>query len=346
MKGGVGFFVFEPIAIGSPKKGAFMKRLLLCVCVSLLFLGMANSGMAMKKNSKKAIVLANFGTSYLSALKAITNIRDEVKASFPGVEVKVAFTSNIIRRIWHNRRNDLVFMKKHGVEFKEFLTVKGPLATIADLQDDGYSVVIVQPTHIYSGEEFADLKSYVGGLNGITTIKKKFMPFKHLVIGRPALGTAGIVHDYHKDMEVAAKTLKEDVELARKNGATLIYMGHGNEYYSTGIYAEFQDVLRRMYPDVKIFVGTVEGFPSLSDVVAEFKIAKPAQVILKPLMVVAGDHANNDMAGEEDDSWKKEIEGLGIKVVPVLRGLGENGNWAKIYVDHIRDAIKDNGVVW
>ncbi|MCK5845066.1 MAG: sirohydrochlorin cobaltochelatase, partial [Victivallales bacterium] len=151
---------------------------------------------------------------------------------------------------------------------------------------------------------------------------------------------------YHKDMEVAAKTLKADVELARKNGAALVYMGHGNEYFSTGIYAEFQQVMRKMYPGVEVFVGTVEGFPSLSDVLAGLKKSKVNRVVLKPMMVVAGDHASNDMAGEEDDSWKNAIGKMGIKVTPVLRGLGENSGWAKIYVDHISDAIKDNGVVW
>jgi sirohydrochlorin cobaltochelatase len=327
-------------------EGAFMKRMLLFFGVVVMIVGMATTGAAMERKDKKAIVLANFGTTYLSALKAIITIRDEVRKSFPGVKVKVAFTSNIIRRIWHKRRTDAAFMKEHGVEFKDFLSVKGPLATIADLQDEGYRKIIVQPTHVYSGEEFADLKGYVEGLNAITTIKKKYMPFKYLLLGRPALGTSGITHDYHKDLDIAAKTLKEDVAIARGKGAALVYMGHGNEYFSTGIYAEFQQVMRRMYPGVDIYIGTVEGFPSASDVIAELRKSKPEKVVLKPLMVVAGDHASNDMAGDEDDSWKSSIERLGIKVTPILRGLGENRGWANLYADHIRDAIKDNGVEW
>jgi sirohydrochlorin cobaltochelatase len=297
-----------------------------------------------KGEDKKAIVLASFGTSYLSALKSITTIEDNVKKSFPGATVRVAFTSNIIRKIWHKRRCETKFMREHGAQYSEFLDIKGVLATIADLQDEGYNTIVVQSTHVYSGEEFADLASYIEGLNTIKTIKAKYMPFKKLVLGRPALGTYGIIHDYHDDLKIGAEALAADVEFARKNGGALVYMGHGNEYFSTGIYIEFQQVMRKMYPDVKIYVGTVEGYPSLDDVLNELKGDKIKKVVLKPMMVVAGDHANNDMAGEEDDSWKSEIKKIGIDVVPVLKGLGESGKWSDIYIQHIKDAIKDNAV--
>jgi len=313
--------------------------------ISMIGLTTVSTGFAMGKlENKKAIVLADFGTTYLSAVKAITTIRDEVKKDFPDIKVRVAFTSNIIRSIWHKRQHDAAFMKEHKDDMKEFLYIKGPLATIADLQDEGYRTIIVQPCHIYSGEEYADLCSYIHGLNAIHTIKAKYMPFVKLVVGRPALGTYGPVHDYHKDMEIAAKTLKADVELAKKDHAALVYMGHGNEFYSTGIYAEFQKVMRRTYPDVKIFIGTVEGFPSLDDVVTALKHARVKKVVLKPLMIVAGDHANNDMAGNNRDSWKNTIKRAGIHVTPILHGLGEIRAWARIYVQHIKDAAKDNGI--
>ena len=151
-------------------------------------------------------------------------------------------------------------------------------------------------------------------------------------------------NDYHEDLIKGAEAVKSDVERAKKEGAALVYMGHGNEFYSTGIYAEFQQTLRKMYPDTKIFVGTVEGFPSESDVIKALQKEKPAKVLLKPMMVVAGDHANNDMAGDEPDSWKSKIKALGITVVPVLEGLGSNDKWADIYLEHIRDAAKDNGI--
>ncbi|MCD6294663.1 MAG: sirohydrochlorin cobaltochelatase, partial [Deltaproteobacteria bacterium] len=270
--------------------------------------------------------------------------KDVVQKSFPKVSVKLAFTSNIIRNIWHGRQNDKKFLSENKSIPREILYIKGPLATIADLQDDGYNIIIVQPTHIYYGEEYTDLTSYVNGLNSIKTIKAKFMPFKKLVLGRPLLGKCGTSYDYHEDLIPGAKALAPDVALAKKNHAALVYMGHGNEYYSTGAYIEFQQALREMYPDIPIFVGTVEGYPSLDNVVSGLTHMRVKKALLKPFMIVAGDHANNDMAGDEDDSWKMVIKSKGIKVITVIHGIGENSKIADIYVVHIKNVAKDNRI--
>ena len=322
-----------------------MKKATICLLVGIAFSVFTTEVNAMgKREDKKAVVLASFGTTYLTALKNITNIRDRVKKEFPDAEVRVAFTSNIIRKIWHKRRLDKDFMKQHGKEYDNFLNVKGILATIADLQDEGYTNIVVQSTHVFAGEEFTDLASYINGLNTIKTIKPKFMPFKSLVLGRPALGKPGVLHDYHEDLKIGAEAVAADIALAKKNSAVLVYMGHGNEFFSTGIYAEFQKVMREMYPEVKTYVGTVEGYPSLEDVKDALKKDGVKKVLLKPFMLVAGDHANNDMAGDEDDSWKNQIKQLGIEVVPVIKGLGQNPKWVEIYIQHIKDAIKDNNL--
>lgn len=325
------------------KLGTFIMSVVLLMFFLGFFLAKEVDAMMGQKN-KKAIVIAAFGTSYPSALKAITNIREQVKREFPGITVKLAFTSNIIRNIWHERQKDETFLKQYKWIPKEILYIKGPLATIADLQDEGYRTIIVQPTLIYAGEEYTNLCSYINGLNSIKTIKKKHMPFIKLVIGRPALGAPGPVHDYHEDLEIAARALAEDIANAKRKSAALVYMGHGNEYYSTGVYIEFQETMRKMYRDVKIYVGTVEGFPSLDDVLEALKKDRIKKVMLKPFMVVAGDHAINDMAGDEDDSWKNTFKRAGIRVIPIIEGLGENYNWNKIYIEHIKDAAKDNGI--
>ncbi|MBW1971667.1 MAG: sirohydrochlorin cobaltochelatase [Deltaproteobacteria bacterium] len=317
------------------------------IVFSMIFYGiffMKEANAMMGQENKKAIVIAAFGTSYPSALKAITNIKKQVEEKFPGINVKVAFTSNIIRNIWHGRQKDKTFLNQYKWIPKEILYVKGPLATIADLQDEGYRTIIVQPAHIYAGEEYTDLNSYINGLNMIKTIKEKYMPFVKLVIGRPALGVPGPIHDYHEDLEAAARAVSNDVAYAKKNRAALVYMGHGNEYYSTGIYIEFQETMRKMYHGVNIYVGTVEGFPSLDDVLTSLKKDKVKKVVLKPFMVVAGDHAHNDMAGSGDDSWKNTFKRAGIRVIPVIKGLGENYKWNEIYIEHIKDAAKDNGI--
>jgi Cobalamin biosynthesis protein CbiK, Co2+ chelatase len=319
-----------------------IKRILLPALVVFILVG---SAFAMEtQKDKKAIVLAQFGTSYPSALVAITNIQKQVQDAFPGVKVKQAFTSNIIRKIWHERQNDKKFLEENKNIPEEILYVKAPLATIADLQDEGYTTIIVQTTHVFEGEEYLDLKSCVDGLDSIATIKTKHKPFKKIVLGRPLLGKKGEEYPYHKDLETAAKTVKADVELARKNKAALVYMGHGNEYLSTGAYIEFQETLRRMYPETPIYIGVVEGFPSPDYVVSGLIRDRIRKVVLKPFMIVAGDHATNDMAGDEDDSWKTIFKSKGIEVITVIQGLGENPEIGKILIQHIKDVARDNQI--
>ena len=319
-----------------------IKRILLPALVVFILVGSAFAMEAQK--DKKAIVLAQFGTSYPSALAALTNIQKQVQDAFPGVKVKQAFTSNIIRKIWHERQNDKKFLEENKNIPEEILYVKAPLATIADLQDEGYTTIIVQPTHVFEGEEYLDLKSCVDGLDSIATIKPRHKPFKKVVLGRPLLGKKGKEYPYHKDLEAAAKTVKADVELARKNKAALVYMGHGNEYLSTGAYIEFQETLRRMYPETPVYLGTVEGFPSLDYVVSGLVRDRIKKVVLKPFMIVAGDHATNDMAGDEDDSWKTTFKSKGIEVITVIAGLGENPEIGKILIQHIKDVARDNQI--
>ena len=170
------------------------------------------------------------------------------------------------------------------------------------------------------------------------------MPFKKLVLGRPILGKKGPEYDYHKDMEIGAKAMAGDVALAKNNRAALVYMGHGNEFLTTGAYIEFQQTMRKMYPDTPIFIGTVEGYPSLENVVNGLMHSKIKKIVLKPLMIVAGDHANNDMAGKDDDSWKNVIKAHGIRVITVIHGIGENPEIGKILIRHIKDTAKDNKI--
>ena len=315
-------------------------------CIAfILSLSLAASSFAMgRQKIKKAIVLAGFGTSYPSALISFTDLQKEAQKAFPGVKVKIAFTSNIIRKIWHKRQDDKQFLKDNKNIPEEILFVKGPLATIADLQDEGYNTIIVQPTHVYEGEEYTDLSSYISGLNAIKTVKKKYMPFKKLVLGRPILGKKGPEYDYHEDMEICAKAMAGDVALAKNDRAALVYMGHGNEFLTTGAYIEFQQTMRKMYPDTPIFIGTVEGYPSLENVVNGLMHSKIKKIVLKPLMIVAGDHANNDMAGKDDDSWKNVIKAHGITVITVIHGIGENPEIGKILIRHIKDAARDNKI--
>jgi sirohydrochlorin cobaltochelatase len=209
------------------------------------------------------------------------------------------------------------------------MNIKGPLATMADLQDSGFDTLVIQPTFLASGEEFLDLGNYVKALNGIETIKKKYKPFNRVALGRPAFGTFGPTHPYSKDVAAAVRALAPDAAAAKKMGAALLYMGHGNHFFpSGGIYLQFEKVMNQAYPGVRTIVGCVEGFPSRADAIAKLKKTGLRKVMLKALMVVAGDHARNDMAGAKADSWLSVLTREGFKVSPVIKGLGENDAFA------------------
>jgi sirohydrochlorin cobaltochelatase len=305
----------------------------------MILFGFTHATAETARQEVDAVVIASFGTSYPEALNAILAIDQAMRKTFPGAEIKHAFTSNIIRGIWHKRANDAAW-KKANPDIPEWLyDVKGPLSTFGALQELGKKRVVVQPTHIYAGEEYQDLKAYVDAVAGIETLRAKWRPFSFMAMGRPALGKAGLHPDYHEDIEKAAKAVAADVAKAKKMDAVLVYMGHGNDIFPTSAYAEFQKAMNTMYPEVTTLVGNVEGYPGLDEVTSFLKHMKVTQVFMKPFMVVAGDHARNDMAGDEDDAWKTIFEKMGVKVTCELKGLGENPAWAKLYAEHAVDAV-------
>jgi len=308
----------------------------------------ASGSMAAEKRSRNgndtAIVIASFGTTVPSAVTAIVNIIDKTKAAYPNTEVRVTFTSNIIRSVWKERQVEAQRWLDEGIP-KEILFVKNIISTIGDLREEGYRNIIVQPTHMFYMEQSQDLQSYVDALASIKTTKDKWRPFDTLVMGRPALGMPGDRYNYHTDMATAVATLAGDAELAKKEDAILLYMGHGNDHWSTGIYAETQKKMREVYPEVQTFIGVVEGTPSLNDFLDHLQYAKTKKIILKPFMIVAGDHAKNDMAGPETDSWMSILSKEGYEVKPVMEGLGSNDAFAALFVSHIKDVADDNGLL-
>ncbi|WP_457577815.1 sirohydrochlorin cobaltochelatase [Desulfomarina sp.] len=322
-----------------------LKTVFLTAAVVSIFAVQTVSAGEHKVEHKNGVVLAMFGTTVEPALQGLLNIREKMAKAYPDTPVRFAFTSNIIRRIWQKRAKDPAYIKAHPEIPAEILHVQGPLATIANFQDDGYDTIIVQPTHIAPAEEFLDLSSYVKAIGSIDTIKKKFKPFNKLVIGRPMLGTFGVTHPYDEDIKRAVKAMKEDVDRARAKKAALVYMGHGNDFFpSGGSYLQFAHEMNQAYPDVLTIVGTVEGYPGVTEVINKLKHAGVKNVYIRAFMIVAGDHARNDMAGPEEDSWKSLMEKEGITVHPYLHGMGENDKIAEIYVRHAADAAKDAGI--
>ena len=295
--------------------------------------------------AKSAIILSSFGTTEPKAVSSILNIKAAVEKAFPETRVELVFTSNIIRTIWQERSQNPERWEAMGIDPK-VLNVKGILETFGILQSAGFRDIVVQPTHMFHMEQFSDLVSYVEGIASIKTIREQWLPFDNIAVGRPAMGTIGINHPYHEDLKRVVEIFESDIKEAKAKNCILVYMGHGNEVWSTGIYAELQKEMRHAYPTVMTFVGSVEGFPSLDDIKAGLKHIKlkSKKVLLKPLMIVAGDHARNDMAGDEEDSWKSNFENIGFTVYPVLKGLGSNNDFVEIFIDHIKDAASVSGI--
>ncbi|MGD9947060.1 MAG: sirohydrochlorin cobaltochelatase [Desulfobulbus sp.] len=288
----------------------------------------------------EAIVLAMFGTTVKSALQDLLAIHTAVKIAYPQTPVKIAFTSNQIRRIWHQRAADPDYLAQHPEIPEEILHVQGILATIANLQDRGYVRQVIQPTHIAPAEEFHDLAAYVRGLRSIRTMKPRWQPFQSIGLGRPLLGTYSLKHAYADDIRIAAEVLASDAALAQRHGAALVYMGHGNHYFpSGGLYLEFAAHMRALYPDTLTLVGTVEGFPSLDEVMESLRRHTIKKVLLKPFLIVAGDHAVNDLVGEGEDSWQSILKSQGFEVMVEVKGLGPQV--ASIFVRHAAEAAAE-----
>lgn len=293
--------------------------------------------------NKKAILLAHFGTTYPSALPSLENIRRQVRAQLPDIEVRHCFTSNMVRNIWSARRRDPRKWLDEGVS-EEFLNVQGFLGAIGNLQDGNYRTVIVQPTHMYHGEQFEDLKSYVSALQSIRTIKRVWSPFEKVVLSRPALGTCGVEHDYAEDIEEVAGLFEEDVERARELDAALVYVAHGNDFFSSGAFHETGDVMRRRYPGAQIHIGMVEGRPGVEEIVAEVTGNGRTAVLLRPFMITAGDHAHNDIADDDPGSWKGAFEAAGCRVEIRMEGLGSDDRFASIFARRILETAEDHGI--
>ena len=293
--------------------------------------------------SKTAIVLAHFGTTVSSGLKSITAISEAVRQAYPDIEARITFTSNVVRAIWHERRNEAEKWLDQGVP-PEILSVKNIIQTLGDLSEEGYRDIIVQPSHIFHMEESRDLENYVAAIGSIETTQARWRPFNRIVLGRPALGTSDDFNDYYRDVAKAAVALAPDVAAAHEMGAALLYMGHGNKNWPSGIYAVIEKMMREKYPHTKTYIGVTEGLPSLDEVMARMTGDGVGKVYLKPFLVTAGGHANKDMAGDDQHSWLSVLQSHGFTVRPILAGLGENPEFARIFVEHIADAAASQGI--
>ena len=259
---------------------------------------------------EKELLVVSFGTSYNDSRRlTIGAIEKKLAEEFPDYSVRRAFTSQIIIDHVQSRDNVKIDNVKEALDRAVANNVK---------------TLVVQPTHLMKdGLEYTDL---------VTEIADYADAFEHLEIADPLLTE-------DSDFEAVAAAITEATAQYDDGETAICFMGHGTEAESNMIYSKMQTLLTdRGFANY--YVGTVEASPSLEDLLALVKQGGYKKVVLEPLMVVAGDHANNDMAGDEDGSWKKEFEKAGYEVECILQGLGENEAIRGIYADHARAAIE------
>ena len=254
------------------------------------------------------LLVLSFGTSYNDSRRlTIGAIEGDLEKAFPDFSVRRGFTANII--IDHVQRRDNILIDDVD-------------AALERAVNNGVKNLVVQPTHLMHGLEYDELVKEVGNYSEA---------FDQVVFGEPLLNS-------DDDFARVEKAITEWTASYDDGETAICFMGHGTEADSNEVYQKMQDLLTKD-GYTNYFVGTVEAQPSLDDVLAKVQAGDYKRVVLEPLMVVAGDHANNDMAGDEDGSWKKTFEDAGYEVECLLRGLGENEDIRAIYVDHAKAAI-------
>ncbi len=278
--------------------------------VLLLFLVMATLANAATPNG---IVLVAFGTSMESAKPSLDAIDKAYKKAYPDTPVIWAYTSDIIRAKLAKEQNKKVFSVKEALDA---------------CKKQGIVSVRVQSLHVTGGEEFNMLQRML-----VRYLNKNPGSFEHLYLGHPLLESG-------KDLEEVLTALLANVQSRRKAGEALILMGHGNDRGPSDItLAHVADTLHAK--DKLAYMATVEGDNTFEHIVPSLKASGVKKAVLMPFMVVAGDHANNDLAGPEDDSWASQLKKMGIAVEANLQGLGSIADIQKVYLRHTRDTKDD-----
>ena len=262
---------------------------------------------------EKELLVVSFGTSFNDSRRlTIGAIEGDLQEAFPDWSVRRAFTSQIIIDHVKSRDGEAIDNVHEALE---------------RAADNGVKILVVQPTHLMHGFEYTDLKN---------ELAEYADAFDKIVLAEPLLN---IDRDYDTVAEaVVAATADFD------NGDTAIcFMGHGTEAESNAVYAKMQTVLTEAGCE-HYYIGTVEATPTVEDVLKLVQAGSYKRVVLRPLMIVAGDHANNDMAGDDDDSWKSIFTAAGYEVECVVEGLGQLPAVRQLIVEHTREAMAANGL--
>ncbi len=263
----------------------------------------------MSITKKPVLMVVSFGTSFADAReKNIAAIENALAGAFPEYEVRRAFTSGMI-------------LKK--LRERDGISLDSVPEAMERLVREGVQQVVVQPTYVMNGHEFDDMVRDVRAYEG---------RFRSLKIGRTLLSND---HDFDALIEIV---FSADAAMVAPDTA-LVYMGHGTDHEANRGYAHLQEKLFAA-GHRNIFIGTVEATPTVEDVLALVRQGGFHRVVLLPLMIVAGDHATNDMAGDGKDSWKNIFQRAGFDTVCILRGLGERPAIRWMIMGHCAETMK------
>lgn len=290
----------------------FAQQLLVVFLCVLLPACAQHSGKASQLSVREGILLVSFGTSVPEAQEALDAVDSAFKEAFPGQPLRWAYTSQIIRKKLASQGH----------------AVGGISEGLAALSGAGVRVVRVQSLHVLPGEEFSALERAV-----LLDVARHPGRFDAVYLGRPML-------ESREDAVELSRAVLADAPALGSQRDALVLMGHGQEHGRAGLAFEgaravFHDADRR------VFMATVEGSRGFSELLAELKAARVKNVILEPLMLVAGDHARNDLAGDEEDSWASQLKKAGLRVGVHLKGLGQIPGARAILVRHARESRDD-----
>jgi len=262
----------------------------------------------------RAILVVSFGTSYNeNRSKTIGAIEKAICEAYgDSWEVRRAFTSRMIIKKLAERDGKKVDYVTDALE---------------RLAADGARTVVVQPTHIMNGEEYDDIVEVVGRYRS---------RFDKVVVGKPLLTT---LEDYEDVIAAIESELVPAAEAIAGKGCSIVLAGHGSEHFANATYSQLQLMLMTTGPN-DIFVTTVEGFPEYDDTIVLMEGAAKT-VVLFPFMVVAGDHANNDIAGDGEDSLKSVLAAEGYDIHCVVKGLGEFKAFRDLFLGHVKAAMEE-----
>ena len=262
--------------------------------------------------NKDAIVVMSFGTTYKDTrVKTIDATVDAIKAAHPNTKVITAFTSHIIR---------------DRIQQKEGITYPTPEEALAELKKDGYTRVALASLDVIPGMEY----NYDAAVYNLYK-----NDFKKMTLGTSLMYWMGQENQTDQVIETLKAVQSQFPKLGKEDG--LLIMAHGTPDPSNAYYSVIQDRIHTLGMK-NVFIYTVEGTPNLEQVIPQLKLHGIKHVTLMPFMMVAGDHANNDMAGAEPDSHKSILEKEGFKVDTYIHGLGENPNIRKLFVERANES--------